>query len=104
MSNELDAGAPPQYPSGLSGLTFFRGPVILALPATHPLARKSGAINPRALADEAFVSTSIGYDLAFTRHVEAIAKLGGFTPKIVKRAESTTYRLDTELRRSPTTW
>ena len=90
MSNELDAGfarAPRQYPSGLSGLTFFRGPVILALPSTHPLARKSGAINPKALADEAFVSTSIGYDLAFTRHVEAIASLGGFTPKIAKRAE-----------------
>ena len=30
------------------------------------------------------------YDLAFTRHVEAIAKLGGFKPNIVKRAEDLT--------------
>ena len=56
----------------------------------HPLARKSGAIEPKALADEAFVSTSVGNDFAFTRHVEAIASLGGFVPKIAKRAEDLT--------------
>jgi DNA-binding transcriptional LysR family regulator len=93
LSNELDAGfarMPTQYPSGMSGIPFYRAPVILALPSTHRLARKSGAINPKALADENFVSTSIGYDLAFTRHVEAIGALGGFTPKISKRAEDLT--------------
>lgn len=93
LTNELDAGfarEPTQYPSGLGVLSFSRSPVILALPANHALARKNGAISPQALAEERFVSTSIGYDLAFTRHVEAIAKAGGFTPKIAKRAEDLT--------------
>lgn len=93
IANELDAGfarMPKQYPSGLSGFPFYRAPVILALPSAHPLARARGSLNPKALADELFVSTSIGYDLAFTRHVEAIAELGGFTPRISKRAEDLT--------------
>jgi DNA-binding transcriptional LysR family regulator len=93
IANELDAGfarMPKQYPSGLSGFPFYRAPVILALPSAHPLARVRGSLNPKALTDELFVSTSIGYDLAFTRHVEAIAELGGFTPRISKRAEDLT--------------
>ena len=93
LSNELDVGFArvlKQYPTGLSGFPFYRAPVILALPSNHPLARKSAAIDPKALADEAFVSTSVGYDFAFTRHVEAIASLGGFVPKIAKRAEDLT--------------
>ena len=93
LSNELDAGfarEPNQYPFGLSGFPIYRTPVLLALPSNHPLARKSGSIKPKALADETFVSTSIGYDLAFTRHVESIAALGGFTPKVLKRAEDLT--------------
>ncbi|HEX5210956.1 MAG TPA: LysR family transcriptional regulator [Pseudolabrys sp.] len=93
LTNELDAGfarVPTQYPSGLGVVPFSRTPVILALPANHPLARKNGAISPRALAEENFVSTSIGYDLAFIRHVEAVAKLGGFKAKIAKRAEDLT--------------
>jgi len=93
LSNELDVGfarVPSQPPSGLSVFPFYRAPVILALPADHALARKNGAISPRVLAAESFVSTSVAYDLAFTRHVEAIAKLGGFKPKIAKRAEDLT--------------
>jgi DNA-binding transcriptional LysR family regulator len=93
MSNELDAGfarTPKQYPSGLRGFPFYRTPVILALPATHPLARQGGSVRPKDLADETFVSTSIGYDLAFTRNIESIAALGGFTPNILKRAEDLT--------------
>ena len=93
LANEIDAGfarLPKQYPSGLSGFLFYRTPVILALPSTHPLARKRGPINAKDLSDEPFVSTSIGYDLAFTRNVESIAGLGGFKPNIRKRAEDMT--------------
>ncbi len=93
LSNDLDVGFArllKQYPTGLSGFPFYRAPVILALPSNHPLARKSGAIDAKALAVEAFVSTSVGNDFAFTRHVEAIASLGGFVPKIAKRAEDLT--------------
>ena len=93
LANELDAGfarLPKQYPLGLSGFPFCRTQVILALPSTHPLARKRGAISPKNLANETFVSTAVGFDLAFKRHVESIAVLGGFTPKIWKRAEDLT--------------
>jgi DNA-binding transcriptional LysR family regulator len=64
--------------------------VILALPSNNPLARKRGPIDPRALKDEIFVSTSVGFDLAFKQHVEAIASLGGFEPKVSKRARDLT--------------
>jgi len=93
VASEIDVGfarVPTQYPLGLSGFPFYRAPIILALPSNHPLARKSGAIAPRALAREVFISTSVGYDLAFTRHVESVARLGGFTPAIGKCAEDLT--------------
>ena len=93
LSNELDAGfarTPKQYPSGIGGFPLYRTSIVLALPGNHPLARKPGSINPKALIDETFVSTSIGFDLAFTRNVESVAGLGGFTPKIGKRAEDLT--------------
>ena len=93
LSNELDAGfarLPKQFPSGLSGFPIYRQPIVLALPSNHPLARKGDAIAPKALANETFVSTSIQFDLAFTRLVESVASLGGFKPKIWKRAEDLT--------------
>jgi DNA-binding transcriptional LysR family regulator len=93
-ANELDAGfarEPSHYPSAkITGFSFFRAPIILAIPGTHPLARGSGPINPKSLANEPFVSTSISYDFAFTRHVDAIGRLGNFKPTISKRAEDLT--------------
>ena len=93
LSNELDAGVarlPTQFPPGLSGFPVYRSPVILALPSNNPLARKRGPIDPTTLKDEIFVSTSVGFDLAFRQHVEAIAALGGFEPKVSKRARDLT--------------
>jgi DNA-binding transcriptional LysR family regulator len=93
LSNELDVGfarMPKQFPSGLSGFPINRQPIVLALPGNHPLARKGDAIAPKALANETFVSTSVRFELAFKRHAEAIASLGGFKPKICKRAEDLT--------------
>lgn len=93
LSNELDVGfarLPRQYPTGLGGFVIDRAPVVLAIPKGHPLTRKRGGIDPRTLANEVFVSTSVTYDLAFQRHVEAIADLGGFVPKVGKRADDLT--------------
>ncbi|HTS41271.1 MAG TPA: LysR substrate-binding domain-containing protein [Xanthobacteraceae bacterium] len=93
LSNEIDAGftrAPNQYPSGLSGFTIYRQPIMLAVPGTHPLAHARGPVPPKALADELFVSTSIEFDLAFKRHAEYVGNIGGFTPKVCKRAEDLT--------------
>ena len=93
LSNELDAGfarMPKQYPSGLSGFPVYRAPVILALPSTTRWRASAAPFTRQLWRNETFVSTSIGYDLAFKRHVESIAALGGFTPKIGKRAEDLT--------------
>jgi DNA-binding transcriptional LysR family regulator len=93
LSNELDVGfarLPKQYPTGLGGFVIDRASVILAVPKSHPLARTRGNVDPRTLANETFVSTSVTYDLAFRRHVEAIAGLGGFVPKVGKRADDLT--------------
>jgi DNA-binding transcriptional LysR family regulator len=57
------------------------------LPSSHHLARTRGAIAPKALAQETFVSTTIGYDFIFDRHVEVLGRLGDFTPKVAKRAQ-----------------
>lgn len=92
-SREIDAGFarhPRQYPLGVTGFTIYRHPLMLALPASHPLAAKAGAIEPIALAGEPFVSTAVAFDLSFTRHVEVVANIGGYTPKIAKRAEDLT--------------
>jgi DNA-binding transcriptional LysR family regulator len=93
LSNELDVGfarLPKQYPTGLGGFVIDRAPVILAVPKNHPLARKRGGVDPKTLVNETFVSTSVHYDLAFRRHVEVIAALGGFVPKVGKRADDLT--------------
>jgi DNA-binding transcriptional LysR family regulator len=93
LANEMDAGfarMPTQFPPGLSGFPVYRTPVILALPSTSPLARKRGPIDPKSLKNETFVSTSVGFDLAFKQHVESIADLGGFKPKVSKRAADLT--------------
>jgi DNA-binding transcriptional LysR family regulator len=93
LSNELDVGfarLPKQYPTGLGGLLIDRAAVILAVPKNHPLASKRGSVDPKTLVNETFVSTSVNYDLAFRRNVEAIANLGGFMPKVGKRADDLT--------------
>lgn len=93
LANEMDGGFArllKQYPSGLSAFPLHRARIVLALPSTHPLARKRGAVSPQSLVDEAFVSTSIGYDLALMQHIKSIAALGKFTPKVSKRAEDLT--------------
>lgn len=92
-SNKLDAGfarLPKQFPAGLSGFPVYRQSVILALPSSHPLARKRDLIDPKSLINETFVSTSIEFDLAFKRDVECVGSQAGFTPTVRKRAENLT--------------
>jgi DNA-binding transcriptional LysR family regulator len=89
---ELDAGfmrAPNKYPSGVRGFEIHRGPLVLALPSEHPLARRK-AISPAMLRREAFVSTTPELDIGFFGHIEAIADLGHFTPRVVKRVDGAT--------------
>jgi DNA-binding transcriptional LysR family regulator len=85
MRKDLDAGftrSPHKYPAGLEGFDVHRQPMVLALPAKHPLARRK-TINPAALKDELFINTGPELDVGFWGHAEAVA--GHFTPQVVKR-------------------
>jgi|SRR5579871_464373 len=87
LRNELDAGfmrAPRKYPSGIRGFEIYRQPLMLALPSEHPLARRKD-IDPAMLGREAFVSIIPELDTAFFGYTEAIAGIGNFIPRVVKR-------------------
>jgi DNA-binding transcriptional LysR family regulator len=87
LSNELDAGftrAPNKYPSGVRGFEIYRQRLVLALRSDHPLARHED-ISPAMLADEAFVGTTPEVDIGFFGYTEAIARIGNFVPRLVKR-------------------
>jgi DNA-binding transcriptional LysR family regulator len=87
VRNELDAGftrTPHKYPSGVRGFTVYRQPLVLALPSEHPLARRK-AISPTMLCRETFVSIAPELDVGFSGHTEAIARIGNFIPRVVKR-------------------
>jgi DNA-binding transcriptional LysR family regulator len=85
MRKDLDAGftrSPHKYPAGLEGFDVHRQPMVLALPAKHPLARRK-TITPAALKEELFINTGPELDVGFWGHAEAVA--GHFTPRVVKR-------------------
>jgi len=87
IRKDLDVGftrCPDKYPPGLEGFEIYRQSLMLALPAKHPLARQK-KINPADLKDELFVNTGPELDVGFWGHTEAVAGVGKFTPRVVKR-------------------
>jgi DNA-binding transcriptional LysR family regulator len=89
VRNELDAGftrAPRKYPSGVRGFEVYRQPLVLMLPGGHPLARHRD-ISPAMLASEAFVGTTAELDVGFSSHIETIARIGKFVPRVVRRED-----------------
>jgi DNA-binding transcriptional LysR family regulator len=85
MRKDLDAGftrSAHKYPVGLEGFDVHRQPMVLALPAKHPLARRK-TVSPAALKDELFVNSSPELDGGLWGHSDAGA--GQFTPRVVKR-------------------
>jgi DNA-binding transcriptional LysR family regulator len=87
MRNEFDAcftRAPTKYPSGVRGFELYRQRFALALPREHPLA-KHKAIEPAALAGEAFVNITPEVDIGYFGYTEAVARIGNFVPRVVKR-------------------
>jgi DNA-binding transcriptional LysR family regulator len=85
MRKDLDAGftrSAHKYPAGLEGFDVHRQPMVLALPAKHPLARRK-TVNPSALKDELFVNSGPELDGGLWGHSDAGA--GQFTPRVVKR-------------------
>lgn len=86
---ELDAGftrAPHKYPAGVQGFEIHREPLVLALPSEHPLARRK-KIAPAMLKDEPFINIGAQPDVGFWGYTDAVAKIGNFTPRVVRRDE-----------------
>jgi DNA-binding transcriptional LysR family regulator len=84
---ELDAGftrAPHKYPAGVQGFEIYREPLVLALPSEHPLARRK-EIAPAMLKDEPFINSAAQPDVGFWGYTDTIAKIGNFTPRVVRR-------------------
>lgn len=86
---DLDVGftrGPEKYPAGLDGFDIHRQPMMLALPSNHPLTRHN-KIDPAVLKDEMFFNTAPDLDVGFWGHTEAVAKVGGFSPRVAKRIQ-----------------
>lgn len=77
---------PDQYPIGLQGFIVSRLPMVLALPRDHPLASQR-QIEPASLKEVPFINTSPDLDVGFWKHTHALGTLGGFTPRVVRRAK-----------------
>jgi DNA-binding transcriptional LysR family regulator len=65
--------------------TLYREPIILAVPALHPLARRK-KITLGALKDEPFVAVQIQEGVGFNAQVAELCAMGGLSPKITQRA------------------
>lgn len=89
---DLDAGftrASHKYPAGIQGFEIHREPLVLALPSEHPLARRK-KIAPAMLKDDTFVNSRAGPDVGFWGHTDAVAEIGNFTPRVVRRDDDLT--------------
>ena len=88
LGREIDVGftrPPKQYPAGLQGFMFFQQPLVVAIPASHPLAKRRGPLAPLDLKNETFVNTSLEVELGFQRQTEDLADFVGFAPAVAKR-------------------
>ncbi len=65
--------------------TLFSEPIILAVSAQHPLARRK-KITLDVLRDEPFVAVQIQEGVGFNAQVAELCAMGGLSPKVVQRA------------------
>jgi DNA-binding transcriptional LysR family regulator len=87
VSRDIDFGfvrKPDNYPIGLQGFLVARLPMMLALPADHPLARQN-QVAPSDLKDVPFINYSPDLDVGFWKHMDVLGNLGHFTPNITRR-------------------
>ena len=87
MNRDMDFGfirRPDKYPIGLQGFLVARLPMLLALPADHPLARHE-QIEPSLLKNVPFINYSPDLDVGFWKHMDVLGQIGHFTPNVIKR-------------------
>jgi DNA-binding transcriptional LysR family regulator len=88
VEGKLDVGftrPPSHYPPELAGFKVFTQPLVVALPGDHRLARRR-RVAAADLKDEPFITTQLEVDFGFGEFTEAVTKLAGFSPTVVKRA------------------
>jgi DNA-binding transcriptional LysR family regulator len=73
---------PPSEIEGLETRTVFSEPLVVALPADHPLARRSGALDAAQLRNESFLISPRAAAPYVYDAIVSHCKQGGFTPKI----------------------
>jgi len=75
----LDVGftaAPQSYPTGLTGFVVERQPFHVAMPESHPLAKRK-TVTPDMMADESFVAVSLEMEVGFGGgNISAISPIG----------------------------
>ena len=72
----------PDYPANVEVVAVLREPVIIALRRDHPLAEGDRPIRAAELAGNDFIVPQADDELGFARHAAAIARHGGFVPRI----------------------
>ena len=74
MDGSLDVGfarAPESFPAGVTGFVVDRQPLCLAIPSGHRLVSHS-VIEPKALAGEDFITTSLEMELGYWSNVSSV--------------------------------
>jgi len=75
---EIDVGfarAPIHYPTGLTGFVVHRQPFVIAMPDTHPLAKRK-QVTAAMLAKEHFVTPSLEMEVDFRGNMDTIFQPG----------------------------
>ncbi len=74
------------WPVGVTSITILREPIIVALPANHPLARQRN-VPVGALAEEDLIAMQITEGVGFHAQVSELCRKHRFVPKIAHRAQ-----------------
>ena len=71
------------YPEGITATVVHRESMLLAVGASHPLARRR--VDLQSLADQPFIIPQFDESAGFAEHLAALASSGGFEPKLAYR-------------------
>lgn len=85
-TGRLDIGfirARKQYPVEIKAFRLSRDPLLIALPAGHPLARQE-AITPADLAGIPLLVPHFGEEAGFLTRIQELGRAGGFSPVIME--------------------
>lgn len=83
----IDVGiiAPMQNDASLEQIQIYKDPIVLAIPARHPFARR-GSVTIRMLRDEKFIINAREIRVDLYDHVISACRKAGFSPNIVQEA------------------